>query len=368
MNHWEDRSYRMQSYPTRPAHDNFIVLPHSAITPNKYEIKLRPIPARFDIMASTCVDMNFNKLNESYISNLSADISPAICLIEPTSHCNLSCVTCPNSKLTEKSFMRWDLFVKVVNQLKDNAKFIKLNYLGEPLMHPHIVDMVKYCKENTSAKISLSTNGVLLDKLLARKLIDAEVDEIIISLDAATSDTYRKIKRQDHFNLVAGNIDNLLNLNNNNTQVIIKLIRTIYNKHEINDFNLKWNNRNCRTQISWLNTWASQLDIGNLSDTFCPHVGMSRVPCAELWYKMVIDAFGKVHSCCHDFNGKNNIGDANDSKIKDIWNCEEILRYRQSHIESRFSCPGLCSRCQEWSDRNDILKYLTGSNFPTGKP
>jgi len=81
--------------------------------------------------------------------------------------------------------------------------------------------MIRYCKDNTSAKISLSTNGVLLDnKDLSEKMISAGIDEIIFSLDAATADTYRKIKGYDNFDKVIKNIESFLKINANNTSVM----------------------------------------------------------------------------------------------------------------------------------------------------
>ncbi|MCL0050874.1 radical SAM protein [Dehalococcoidia bacterium] len=317
-------------------------------------------------------DRNLRILDSAYGNITSSEVFfPAIYFIEPTNACNLGCVMCPNSRLSNnKCFMDFDLFKKIIDEIKYVAKLIRLNYRGEPLFHPNIIEMIQYCKDNTFARISLSTNGTLLDTKLSKKLISAGIDEIIFSLDANSPETYYKIKHSEAFDKVVKNIINFLEMNtNNNVRVIVKLIQMDMNKDEIELFKNRWGNYNCEVKISWMNTWANQLPNNqDFSDNLCPNIGKPKIPCADLWYKMVITADGFVPLCCYDFMVKHLLGNINISDIRDIWNDREVQFFRKMHTEYAFRHLELCKNCGEYSRKRDVIEYLDIKEFPVGRP
>src|SRR5246500_5315642 len=62
---------------------------------------------------------------------------------------------------------------------------------GEPLMHPHIVELVRYCRELGFAT-SLTTNGFLLTRELIGQLEDAGLQVMQISVDRMTPSAITK--------------------------------------------------------------------------------------------------------------------------------------------------------------------------------
>jgi len=116
--------------------------------------------------------------------------------IEPTNRCNLNCVTCIRNNWDEPlGEMSSAVFEQIVAGLKalSASPGIFLGGLGEPLSHPHIVDMVKELK-SLGSSVELITNGTLLTKNLSRQLIDAGLDMLWISLDGATSESYADVR------------------------------------------------------------------------------------------------------------------------------------------------------------------------------
>jgi MoaA/NifB/PqqE/SkfB family radical SAM enzyme len=116
--------------------------------------------------------------------------------IEPTNHCNLDCVTCirhswdePQGEMTASTFSR------ILRGIKDlpARPSVFLGGLGEPLSHPHIVDMVKELK-SIGSYVELITNGTLLKKDLSKQLIDAGLDMLWVSLDGATPESYKDVR------------------------------------------------------------------------------------------------------------------------------------------------------------------------------
>jgi MoaA/NifB/PqqE/SkfB family radical SAM enzyme len=116
--------------------------------------------------------------------------------IEPTNRCNLECVTCIRHSWDEPlGDMTSSTFSRILEGIKDlpAPPSIFLGGLGEPLSHPHIVDMVKGLK-STGAEIELITNGTLLSQDLSKQLIDAGLDMLWVSLDGATPESYKDVR------------------------------------------------------------------------------------------------------------------------------------------------------------------------------
>jgi len=64
---------------------------------------------------------------------------------------------------------------------------------GEPLSHPSIVDMVARVKA-LDATVELITNGTLLTREMSRRLIEAGLDMLWVSLDGATPESYADVR------------------------------------------------------------------------------------------------------------------------------------------------------------------------------
>jgi len=129
--------------------------------------------------------------------------------IEVTNDCNLNCVMCPRNKMTrEVGCMDVGLYKEIIDQLIRiiGAKAINLTMYGEPLIHPSIIEIVRY------TPVNLFTNGILLDEAKSRELIEAKLRTIIFSLDAATDKTYEKIKGSSELDRVKANIKNFLKI------------------------------------------------------------------------------------------------------------------------------------------------------------
>ena len=63
---------------------------------------------------------------------------------------------------------------------------------------------------------------------------------------------------------------------------------------------------------------------------------------------MCIHYNGKVALCCFDFNTKVEFGDANHTKLSQIWNNDIINHIRNEQMNGRFNMP-LCENCDAWA-------------------
>ncbi len=134
--------------------------------------------------------------------------------IEPTSRCNLACRTCMRNAWGEPlGDMSAATFAQIIASLRalDPRPTVFFGGIGEPLFHPHILDMVAQAKA-VSAAVELITNGTLLDEDRARALIAAGLDRLWISLDGATPESYDDVRLGAELSPVVANIARLREL------------------------------------------------------------------------------------------------------------------------------------------------------------
>lgn len=321
-------------------------------------------------MAQNLCSKNLEKAVISYRKGiLDEKILPPILVIEPTNQCNIDCIMCPSPTKYNgaDNLMDFGLYTGIIDQTKNIAKAILLYFRGEPLLHPEIINMVKYAKKNTNARVILSTNATLLSKKLGEKIIKSKLDDIVFSIDGYTKHTYEKIKIGSNYDHTIKNIHNFIALKNKmegKTNITVKLIQLELNDTETESFERKWKKLGCNVEISWFNTWANQIpNYNNFSNKFNPNLSDSRTPCADLWFKCVINYDGKVVLCCHDFKEKIILGNLKDQELSKIWNSEKIRFLRNMHIKNMFNKIDLCQKCMEWSKEDDEYIFFPEFNF-----
>lgn len=297
-----------------------------------------------------------------------AHIYPAIIQLESTNHCNYKCKMCPNSRFSDRtSCMSVNLFKEIVDQVKQYCLKMRLSFLGEPLLNNDILQMINYAKGQSSAKISLATNGSLLSGELAIGIARSGLDELVISIDADSPQTYKALKGVDLFNEVSDNIRNFLSLSRGNMNVYVKFTQTKDNVQETNAFKDKWSNYNCKPRVTTLNTWAGQLDATD-SMRLESYYFSEREPCADLWYKAVVNVSGNLIQCCEDCFGSNIIGDTSKESISDIWNSSQLQTLRESHLAHEYQV-SICGQCKESSSELNIKEGLSALTvFDSGRP
>jgi len=142
-----------------------------------------------------------------------APARPPICLyLETTNRCNLLCTTCPRTyeELEPPADMSWELFTKIVDQLPDVERAV-LHGVGEPMLVKNLPKMVRYLKDR-GAYVLFNTNGTVLNEKNGRALIEAGLDELRVSLDAASAKSYRAIRGKDYFGRILRNVRAFRNL------------------------------------------------------------------------------------------------------------------------------------------------------------
>ena len=119
--------------------------------------------------------------------------------ISLTDRCNLRCVYCmPHKGLQwqprEEQLSAGEIVRVVEAAASEGVTRVRLTG-GEPLVHPHVVEIVRGIASIKGIdEVSLTTNAILLAQL-AQPLADAGLKRVNISLDSLDADKFRRITR-----------------------------------------------------------------------------------------------------------------------------------------------------------------------------
>lgn len=137
--------------------------------------------------------LRYSRHSKKASSGTRTDQGPVI-VWNSTKACNLTCRHCYASAgadpaadelSTEEGF-------ELIDQLEELNVPVLLLSGGEPLMRPDVFDLIGYARKK-GIRVTLSTNGTLIDKKVARKIKDLGVSYVGISLDGLerTNDRFR---------------------------------------------------------------------------------------------------------------------------------------------------------------------------------
>jgi MoaA/NifB/PqqE/SkfB family radical SAM enzyme len=146
----------------------------------------------------------FDRVDRSLPVVVEAD--PVCLYLETTNRCNILCTTCPRTyeELEPPADMSWELFRSIVDQFPKIERVV-LHGVGEPLMTRDLMPMIRYLKAR-GTYVLFNTNATLLTEKKGKELIEAGLDEMRVSLDAAEPIAYEQVRGLPLFNRVVENV------------------------------------------------------------------------------------------------------------------------------------------------------------------
>lgn len=175
--------------------------------------------------------------------------------VETTTRCNLRCLLCENRYWNEpKRDMTFDEYKMIVDQFP-GLKWIGMTGIGEGFLNKDYVEMLRYIKSK-GVFIELYDNFTLITPEIAKELIDIGIDNMIVSLDGATKETYEKIRVGANFDNVMENVKTYVELREKD-KVKAKLTRFVFNMvvnklnvHELADYVKMVHSLSCSLNIT----------------------------------------------------------------------------------------------------------------------
>jgi len=104
--------------------------------------------------------------------------------------------------------MDLETFTRIVDELPELRR-VTMQGLGEPLLAPDFFPMLEHLAARGIA-MGFNTNGTLLTRERAERLVELGVEWLHVSLDGATAATYEDIRHRSQFELVRRNVAGLV--------------------------------------------------------------------------------------------------------------------------------------------------------------
>ncbi len=137
-----------------------------------------------------------------------ADPPLAKLYLEPTTDCNLKCRTCMRSSWSEPGgSMELALYRKLLQDLGRLPRMPEISFwgFGEPLLHPAILDMIRLAKQ-AGARTELVTNGLLLHRATADRLLALGLDRLVVSIDGVSQESHAQTRTGADLDAVKKNV------------------------------------------------------------------------------------------------------------------------------------------------------------------
>ncbi len=294
--------------------------------------------------------------------------------------CNYTCQMCPQSdpgrgsNFTRK--MPLVKFEKILDELvpKYGSPQINLEGSGEPTMAKDLFNYVKAVKKR-NLKCFMYCNGARLKGDFMKKVIDAGIDFIRISVIGYNKDLYKKWMNIDNFDLIISNIIEMKDYINNsksNCKVSTYHLITENSKvnYEINEYKQNVINIvNTQAYIWKMHNWSGNYDNKN------KRLSKEKRSCGRPFApELTVRAGGEkgrtaaVVPCCQTLGPPNEaksiLGHLDNETYEEIWNGERFKKLRNAHEQKKFDQIEYCKNCDFLYEDPEVLVW---SNDPNAK-
>lgn len=296
--------------------------------------------------------------------------------IPVTDTCNLACSMCPRNNEhypATTSHMAPGVFDALLEEVP-NVSCVMIMALGEPLLYPQVVDVVRRCRELLPAtgEVGMTSNATLLDETMARSLIQAGLGFLYASVDGATQATYERYRIGASFAKTCANIRRFTTLVRecaSSCRTMMNFVMMDGNVDEIPDFvrlaallgveNVTFSYEHGHHSDD-LNTFGEArldkllqeatrtgADLG--VNVGAPPVRRSPVERCFCTERVLTSPDGGVYPCPMLQPGYNpdglvmRFGNVLERPLDEIWNSEAYRSFRSGVLSGRF--PQACSHC-----------------------
>jgi len=253
--------------------------------------------------------------------------------VESTSICNLKCKFCAGTyEKYSYGFIPLELYKRIVDEGSDKGLYsIKLNFRGEPLLHPQIDTLVAYAKKKGIIDVFFNTNATLLTGDICKKLIDSGLDRLIISFEGVSKSTYETTRVGASFEKVVDNVRRFYGLREklNSIRPLIRL-QTVDIK-QAKDYLQSY-------KIFW-EKYADEITCIDQRDEICDYSQMrsDTWECPYPWRRLCITWDGNVLTCPFVTKSENKyirqeLGTLKEESIEHIWLGQAMQNIRENHL------------------------------------
>jgi len=275
------------------------------------------------------------------------DDYPPCVQIEPTSICNFRCVFCfqTDPLLTLRKHghagqMPLDLFKTIVDQIEGHVEFVTMASRGEPLLTKNIEEMLAYASGKFLG-LKMNTNATFLDEKKAHAILQAELNTLVFSADAADAETYAQLRVNGDFEKVMGNIKRFKEIKERdypNSRLITRVSGVAFDRER----------QDHKAIETFWGEYVDQVvfvDYNPWENTYENEPNDIQEACSELWRRSFVWWDGKMNPCDVDYRSLLCPGTVGDESVSSIWTGKGYTTLRELHLERQRRTLTPCRGC-----------------------
>jgi len=277
---------------------------------------------------------------------------PLYIMLEQTFRCNLSCISCIHNhkQLKERyktgvSCMPWKLFKRIILEAEEHlCPSIAMHTNDEPLLVRDLNRRINFAGEHGFMDIIVTTNGTLFTESRIREIVDAGVTKILFSIDAATEETYKKVRKNGDFAKVVWAIKETIayrkKIGKSLPIIRASFVPNLINQHELRLFLKKFSGIADYVEIQPFSVYY------DANRDLIPK-GSKRISgfhCEQPWRSLIIRANGKVLPCCSFYGNGIVVGDLYKNSLYEIFNSPRMKNMRKEFKKGNYRNLN-CKRC-----------------------
>lgn len=280
---------------------------------------------------------------------------PTFYNIQIESKCHAMCSYCPYPKFFEKKFgvlpnsenqkrMSKENFFALVKKIEEfsGKAVVSISLWGESLCHPNFIEFVEIISKAKKLTLLVETDALLVTDSLCKKVKELIGDKIIwiVSLDAFTKETYKKMRGLESFDEAFQKVSLLKKYF---SKTYPQMVRVQDNEEELEQFYRYWNNAENGSggnliiqKYDYYSGCLPQKKVADLSP-------LERNPCWHLRRDMTILFDGSVVPC-KEYLFDGGVGNVFDEGIEVVW--DRLTKNLSNDLKKDFS--SVCKDCDEY--------------------
>jgi MoaA/NifB/PqqE/SkfB family radical SAM enzyme len=267
---------------------------------------------------------------------------PPLCVdVETAAVCDLACPFCFRQFVaTPDKLIDEALFHRIIDQMADlGVPSLKLNWRGEPLLHPRLPALVDYAKKKGILETIINTNATTLDEKKARALIEAGLDMVIYSFDGGSKASYERMRpgrfKPNGFDEVYRNIRRFAEIRTElgaafpRTKIQMILTQETFAEQEsfyalfddcVDDVTVKQYTERGGSLADLDDATRTRIEAGLAAKNLPSDgaylreadgsifVAVGRLPCEQPFQRLLVSYDGRVAMCCYDWGAQHPVG------------------------------------------------------------
>lgn len=244
--------------------------------------------------------------------------------VEVDSHCNLRCTMCPigHGLVKNQGRITVDTVEKIADLAVGYTDKIALAVMGEPLLHPKLVDMVKAIRAK-DLNCLLWTNGQLMTEEKSKSLLKAGVSKVIFSYEIIDKHLHEITRIRADYDVVMKNLDDFIRLKDEispETEASIWNIVTDTSIPLVFPEHIQEKYQDVELYASYAMDWHGEIDVGESTEK----LNVTPSMCNQIQRYLSVSWEGDFISCCNDFNHEYPI-----VNVHEVDSLEQVLNHQR---------------------------------------